>query len=50
MTGLEELGWYAFGVVAQVIDPAVWFLVARERYEWAAAPRHREGSGSRAHG
>lgn len=37
MTGLEELGWYAFIVVAQVIGPVVWFLLARERYEWATA-------------
>lgn len=37
MTGLEELGWYAFVVFAQVIGPAVWFLFARERYDWAAA-------------
>lgn len=37
MTGVEELGWYAFVVFAQVIGPAVWFLFARERYEWAAA-------------
>lgn len=52
MTGLEELGWYAFVVVAQVIGPTVWFLFARERYEWAApttparrpsaAPVHQE--------
>jgi hypothetical protein len=37
MSGFEELGWYAFVVFAQVIGPAVWFLFARERYEWAAA-------------
>ncbi len=41
MTGVEELGWYAFVVFAQVIGPAVWFLFARERYEWAAAPQRR---------
>jgi hypothetical protein len=45
MTGLEELGWYAFVVFAQVIGPAVWFLFARERYEWAAAPPHWRNSG-----
>lgn len=45
MTGLEELGWYAFVVFAQVIGPAVWFLFARERYEWAAAPPRRRNSG-----
>lgn len=33
MTGLEELGWYAFVVFAQLIGPLVWFLLARERHE-----------------
>ncbi len=33
MSGLEELGWYAFVVFAQLIGPLVWFLLARERYE-----------------
>jgi len=33
MTGLEELGWYAFMVFAQLIGPLVWFLLARDRYE-----------------
>lgn len=33
MTGLEELGWYALVVFAQLIGPLVWFLLARDRYD-----------------
>ncbi|MDO8337415.1 MAG: hypothetical protein Q7T15_04085 [Microcella sp.] len=40
MTGLEELGWYAFVVFAQLIGPLVWFLLARDGYEsLSPAPR-----------
>lgn len=38
MTGLEELGWYAFVAFAQLIGPLVWFLLARERYDAVSAP------------
>jgi len=38
MTGLEELGWYAFVVFAQLIGPLVWFLFARDRYESVTSP------------
>ena len=38
MSGLEELGWYAFVVFAQLIGPLVWFLFARDRYENIDAP------------
>lgn len=33
MSGLEELCWYAFVVIAQVVGPLVWFLWGRERYD-----------------
>lgn len=38
MSDLEELGWYAFVVFAQLIGPLVWFLLARDRYESLNAP------------
>lgn len=38
MSGLEELGWYAFVVFAQLIGPLVWFLFARDRYESVVSP------------
>ena len=38
MTGLEELGWYAFVVFAQLIGPIAWFLLARERHESVTSP------------
>lgn len=43
MSGLEELGWCAFVVLAQVIGPLIWFLLGRERYDWAySAPAARQ--------
>lgn len=44
MTGLEELGWYAFVVFAQLIGPLVWFLLARDRYETLSAAARPFGS------
>ena len=35
MTGLEELGWYGFVVIAQFVGPLVWFLWGRDRYDLA---------------
>lgn len=47
MTGLEELGWYAFVVIAQFVGPLVWFLWGRDRYDrgrgLAAAASARQG-------
>lgn len=49
MTGLEELGWYAFVVFAQLIGPLVWFLLARERYESVTSPSQPSLSHDRSH-